>query len=289
MIAVPAQFRFLHPWRRASFAVKNTTYGRPPPKLYYGLTLPRAQTMIDIIPNWHPIFVHFTVGLLLISALFHIAAVLPRNAALNQTFTHVANWNLWVGATLSIATVAAGWLAFNSVTHDTPSHEAMLTHRNWAVATFTAFLAVGAWSIVRAVKHIPIGLPLVFAVCAAGGLLISTAWHGGELVYRHGLGVMSLPNLDAHGHGEGAAHDHDHPAQPSHPHDDGQDHSHDMSPGPDPTVEDSAARGQTTPGQSAPDQTKPDNRALDSSAPPAANPDSKSKHTHPPGQEHHEH
>lgn len=39
---------------------------------------------------------------------------------------------------------------------------------------------------------------------AAGVLLASTAWHGGELVYRHGLGVMSLPQP------EGEGHDHEH-------------------------------------------------------------------------------
>lgn len=39
---------------------------------------------------------------------------------------------------------------------------------------------------------------------AAAGLLLSTAWHGGELVYRYGLGVMSMPKS----HGEGHAHEH---------------------------------------------------------------------------------
>ena len=28
------------------------------------------------------------------------------------------------------------------------------------------------------------------------GLLMTTAWYGGELVYRHGIGVMSLPNAE---------------------------------------------------------------------------------------------
>jgi hypothetical protein len=86
----------------------------------------------------------------------------------------------------------------------------MIEHRNWAMATFAAFLLVGLWSWFRAKQQKPIQWPLVIAVCAAGLLLISTAWHGGELVYRHGLGVMSLPNPDEHAHGEGAAHDHPH-------------------------------------------------------------------------------
>ena len=164
--------------------------------------------MFDIIPNWHPIFVHFSVGLLLTAALFHVAAMVAGNGPLKQTFTHVANWNLWVGVLITVATVAAGWQAFNSVNHDTPSHLAMIEHRNWAMLTFGIYLLVGMWSFSRAKKHQLMQWPLVIAVCAGGILLISTAWHGGELVYRHGLGVMSLPNPDEHAHGEGAAHDH---------------------------------------------------------------------------------
>ncbi len=166
--------------------------------------------MIEIIPNWHPILVHFSVGLLLTAALFHLAAIFAGNDSLKQTFTHVANWNLWAGVLITVATVAAGWFAFNSVNHDTPSHLAMIEHRNWALVTFAAYLLVGLWSLYRAKQHVPLQWPLVIAVCAAGILLISTAWHGGELVYRHGLGVMSLPNPDEHAHGQGAAHDHSH-------------------------------------------------------------------------------
>jgi len=189
--------------------------------------------MIEIIPNWHPIFVHFSVGLLLIAALFHIVVMLTRDGDLKQAFSHVANWNLWVGTAISLVTVIAGWFAYNSVNHDTPSHLAMIEHRNLALVTFAVYLAVGLWSAMAAKKHAPIQWPLVIAVCVAGGLLASTAWHGGELVYRHGLGVMSLPNPDAHAHGEGAGHNHDHghdsasPSQSSgHAHDDGHEPSH---------------------------------------------------------------
>jgi uncharacterized membrane protein len=165
--------------------------------------------MIDIIPNWHPIFVHFTVGLLLTAAIFHLGAIFVK-PALKPALTQVANWNLWIGTLISVATVTAGWLAFNSVTHDTPSHLAMIEHRNWAMVTFAAYLLVGLWSWFRAKQQKSIQWPLVVAVCAASLLLIATAWHGGELVYRYGLGVISLPNPDEHTHGEGAAHEHRH-------------------------------------------------------------------------------
>jgi uncharacterized membrane protein len=182
--------------------------------------------MIEIIPNWHPIFVHFTVGLLLTSVVIHAAAKVSVNESLKQTLTQVANWNLWIGTGMTIATVAAGIYAFNTVTHDTPSHEIMVEHRNLALGSFVTFMAIAIWSYLRARKRSPLHWPLVIAVAAAGLLLISTAWHGGELVYRHGLGVMALPNKANHVHA-GEAHDgHVHEDTVADEHGDNHEHSH---------------------------------------------------------------
>jgi len=161
--------------------------------------------MIEIIPNWHPIFVHFAVGLLIISALFHIVASMNSKSTSYYQFESVANWNLWVGAVLAIVTVVAGWLAYNSVDHDTPSHLAMKDHRNWAMATTGLFVILAVWSFLRARKSVPIAWPLSLLVVVAALLLATTGWKGGELVYRHGLGVMSLPDKGEHDH---SAHDH---------------------------------------------------------------------------------
>ena len=47
-------------------------------------------------------------------------------------------------------------------------------------------------------------------MAVAGSVLVSTAWHGGEVVYRYGIGVMSLPNVE-----EGAdGHNHSHNTAP---------------------------------------------------------------------------
>lgn len=239
--------------------------------------------MIEIIPNWHPIFVHFSVGLLITTALFHLTAMFVGNEPLKQTFTHVANWNLWLGVLITVATVAAGWFAYNSVNHDTPSHLAMIEHRNWALVTFGAYLLVGLWSFLRAKQQTPLQWPLVIAVCAAGILLLSTAWHGGELVYRHGLGVMSLPNPDEHAHGEGAAHDHDHDEHAhehapektpekteAHDHMD-HDHDHDRQSAPHENIDSSSeSEGDTSKEVETANQPE-------------------SSHSHEPGHEHHDH
>jgi uncharacterized membrane protein len=161
--------------------------------------------MIEIIPNWHPVFVHFTIALLIIATLFHIIAVLNNKSTTYYQFESVANWNLWTGALFAVVTVIAGWFAYNSVEHDTPSHLAMTDHRNWALGTTVLFIALAVWSFRRAKKSVAISWLIVLPLIIASGLLGITGWKGGELVYRHGLGVMSLPNTGAHDH---AGHEH---------------------------------------------------------------------------------
>ncbi|MDT8382872.1 MAG: DUF2231 domain-containing protein [Gammaproteobacteria bacterium] len=161
--------------------------------------------MIEIIPNWHPILVHFTVGLLLTAVLLFVVARLVGNVALRRQWEIVAQWNLWLGAAVTVLTVIAGIVAYNSVAHDTPSHAAMTEHRNWALLTAVLFLVLAVWSALRARAKRTINGPLLAGLLLAGGLLLTTAWHGGEIVYRYGLGVMSLPKTDSHGHAD--AHD----------------------------------------------------------------------------------
>lgn len=169
--------------------------------------------MPEIIPNTHPIFVHFTVALLSVSTgLFIILQLfgsrLPDN--LRQQLRTVARWNLWLGAGITVITVAAGFYAYNTVAHDAPSHAAMTDHRNWALATAPLFIGIALWSIVCAWRGKQLGSSFVVALLIAQILLLSTAWRGGEVVYRYGLGVMSLPQSEgaghAHTHGEGEGH-----------------------------------------------------------------------------------
>ncbi|VAW84403.1 hypothetical protein MNBD_GAMMA17-2107 [hydrothermal vent metagenome] len=112
----------------------------------------------------------------------------------------VARWALWFGAGITIITGFAGLYAYNTVAHDTPSHLAMTEHRNWAIAAMALFFALAAWSIVCTRKGKALGRVFVVCMVIAGGVLTSTAWHGGEVVYRYGLGVMSLPKAEGEGH-----------------------------------------------------------------------------------------
>ncbi len=150
----------------------------------------------EIIPNWHPIFVHFSIALLSISsALLIFGKFAPQKYLWRNTALTVSRWNLLIGAAISIITVLAGWHAYNTVNHDEPSHLAMTSHMKWAFVTFSLFVMVATWSLTQRKKEV--GFLLVAFQLFATLMLLVTGFKGGELVYRHGLGVMSLPEAEA--------------------------------------------------------------------------------------------
>lgn len=175
--------------------------------------------MIEIIPNWHPIFVHFTIGLLGISALFYLAGVVLKKEHLLQ----VARWNLWIGALITIGTVLAGWYAYNTVNHDGHSHTAMTNHRNWALPTAAAFILLALWSFIRRTKE-PAALFMICLLLATAALGV-TGYKGGELVYRHGMGVM-FPSPIVNGNIKIEKPPMDRNETTDDHHDDGHNHSH---------------------------------------------------------------
>lgn len=165
---------------------------------------------IEIIPNWHPMFVHFTVALLSISALLYLAGLVLRKPNLLV----VARWNLWIGAGITIGTVLAGFYAYNTVAHDGPSHAAMTDHKNWALVTASIFGVLALWSLAKHRGAKTAHPAFVGLILLASGFLAVTGFKGGEVVYRHGMGVMRMPEIagdgghGSHGHGEGVSADH---------------------------------------------------------------------------------
>ncbi len=163
---------------------------------------------IEIIPNFHPIFVHFTIALLSISSLLYLAGFVFKKEKLLE----VARWSLWAGFVITIGTVLAGFHAYNTVTHDGPSHAAMTDHKNWALATASTFAVLAIWSFFRHRGGKPTGIVFVILILFASSLLAVTGYKGGEAVYRYGLGVMSLPKVSgdgghgSHEHADGKGH-----------------------------------------------------------------------------------
>lgn len=155
--------------------------------------------MPDMIePNIHPVLVHFTYALLTLSALSLFAVSLQPTGGWRDTLKSAGDWMLFFGAVAAIATVAAGFQAFYSVAHDGPSHAAMTTHRNFAVPTIVALLALALWRYKKRSQKPGVLFSALFLV--ATGFLAVTAWWGGRLVYHHGLGVEGMHEAETPGH-----------------------------------------------------------------------------------------
>ncbi len=164
---------------------------------------------MEIIPNWHPLLVHFTIGLLSISVLMYLAGFIFKKPHLLL----IGRWNLWIGAFLTIGTILAGLDAYNSVAHDALSHAAMTDHKKWALPTGGVFILLALWSLWkhRGAKTVHPVFVLIMVLAAIS--LAITGYKGAEVVYRHGAGVMRMPMVmgdgghsshvhGAHGHGE---------------------------------------------------------------------------------------
>jgi uncharacterized membrane protein/Cu/Ag efflux protein CusF len=163
---------------------------------------------IEIIPNWHPLLVHFTVALFTVSALLYLAGLVLKKPNLLV----VARWNLWIGALATILTVIAGFDAYNSIAHDGPLHAAMTDHKNWALVTASIFGLLALWALFKHRGAKTVSIVFVGLILLAAGLLSITGYKGAEVVYRHGGGVMRMPEISgdgvhgSHAHGEGEEH-----------------------------------------------------------------------------------
>ncbi len=144
--------------------------------------------MPDIVPNWHPAAVHFPIALGMTTVLLLVAARLnPAHAG----FSAAARLLLPLAAISAVIAAALGWHAFGTVEHDAAGHAVMTRHRNWALGA-TVFLALLAlWDGRRRRVGQAVHDALLPAMLLLAGALAVTGWLGGEMVYRHGVGVMA--------------------------------------------------------------------------------------------------
>lgn len=141
--------------------------------------------MPEIYPNWHPAFVHFPIALAI------TATLLLLLGRLRQRHQLLASGRLLVAlaALGAVIAVALGWQAFQTVDHDAAGHLVMLRHRNWAVAVTLGLIVMALWDAWRQrAGQAPHPL-LILAMLLLSGSLCFIGWLGGEMVYRHGIGV----------------------------------------------------------------------------------------------------
>ena len=82
------------------------------------------------------------------------------------------------------AAITTGVLAYGRVDHSDPAHEVMTLHRNLAFAATAVLLASAVWRWRRPYSRGRRGLGVVGALGLGG-----VGYLGGELVFRHALGI----------------------------------------------------------------------------------------------------
>ena len=162
---------------------------------------------MDLLPmhSWHPMVIHFPL------VAFAVAVVLDALSAWtgSDRWRKTATLLWWVGLIGAAAAIATGLLAYSRVEHSELAHDAMLVHRNLAFAAATVLLATAVWRWRRPASRLRAAVGVVGL-----GLLLAVGYLGGELVFRHALGVPTetLEQIshergsEAHHHG-GADHD----------------------------------------------------------------------------------
>ncbi len=192
----------------------------------------------QVIPNFHPIVVHFPIALTIISFLFSIAAYTRRSHPVSTQLAAAGHFTLWLAAIGAATAVFFGWLAYNSVNHDDAGHAAMLLHRSWAVPTAIGLILLASWDAWKYRVNELISVPMLFVLLLLSQSIAVTGWLGGEVVYRHGIGVLSLPASEGaghshhhHGSSEVASHSHEKlstqpEAEPDHHHDENEGEAH---------------------------------------------------------------
>lgn len=141
-------------------------------------------------PNPHPLVVHFPIALLMTSVFFDAVASWSGKAA----FEKAAQWNLACGVLAGVVAVISGLLAEESVPQFQVIHETVERHETLAFVTLGVFTILFLWRFLKDGKFFQ-RWRIFYTVLAVIGILTlgATAYYGGELVYRFGVGMPSQP------------------------------------------------------------------------------------------------
>jgi uncharacterized membrane protein len=131
----------------------------------------------------HPALVHFPIASWSLATFADVASV-----RFGEPAWRFAGWLHIVGTVSAIAAMAAGFLEFAKLAPDDARAKHVTRHMVLALAAWSAY----ATSLLLRVGHAELHAPTIagLATSVLGFVLLcATGWQGGQLVYRHAVGV----------------------------------------------------------------------------------------------------
>jgi uncharacterized membrane protein len=161
--------------------------------------------MFSLPSPLHPALVHFPIALILVGAVVAVAAVFIGRRVLPPLSAGLL-------AAAALGTVAAAWTGGQEEEMAgelaSQAEQALDAHEDWGIATrnaalIAAVLAVGA-AAARRLPRFSRGLSVLAAAAALwASVCVAQAGHyGGQLVYRHGVGVNAADATESARNGE---------------------------------------------------------------------------------------
>jgi uncharacterized membrane protein len=168
-----------------------------------------------INPNWHVILIHYPLGVFVLGMLIELFSFLYRRSSLRTA----GRWMILLGALSGIPAALSGVYALGNVVRmelpesavtpeqpwkqvwqtsefgkNDPDQREFLGRHVWAQSSATALavvlvtIALGCSDQWRKRLYFPLLLGLLFSLTA----MVWGAYYGGEMVYRHGTGVLRV-------------------------------------------------------------------------------------------------
>lgn len=134
----------------------------------------------------HPMAVHFPVTFLVTGLLFESIRYFSKNEMVKV----FAEWMIYLGAVAALGAVGAGWIAAESLGHDSPGHDFVHVHRDIMVSmTVGLVLTALALFFFKGFRNGPMRKGLLVILVILTGVMAVGADKGGQLVYKYGTGV----------------------------------------------------------------------------------------------------
>lgn len=143
------------------------------------------------MPNLHPVFVHFPIALIAVITFCEIAALLTRRTIFREASVIMAIFAL-LGA---IASVATGLAAEETVWHDDAGHELMEIHETVGLIFLGIIILYSTFRVVFRNRYGITSWICTFLAVVGLGVVFYTGYLGGEMVFRHGVGVKAVELL----------------------------------------------------------------------------------------------